>query len=132
MITAFVITSIVLLQPDNSQLSVQLLSLIALQNGASSDFQPFLNSTAQSLPTSTSFRAPLSVVAINSLWFVSLVLSLAAALFGILAKQWCREYLRWHSILASARENVLLRQTRYDVWDKWRVSSFIATIQALL
>ena len=92
-LTAFLAVSVVLLQPDNSQLSVQLLSLIALQNGAPERMQPYLNATAESLPTSTSFQAPSSAVAINALWFISLVLSLLAALFILAAQQWIRHYL---------------------------------------
>ena len=131
-LTAFLAVSIALLQPDNSQLSVQLLSLIALQNGAPSSMQAFLNATAESLPATTTFQAPTSVVAINALWFTSLVLGLATALLGILAKKWCREYLRWHSVIASARENVLVRQLRFDAWERWRVPSCIAFIPAFL
>ena len=131
-LTAFLIASLVLLQPDNSQTSVQLLSLLALQNGAPARMQPFLNETAEGLPNSTDFDVPVSVAAINTLWFTSLVVSLAAALFGILAKQWCREYLRWHSVNASPRENVLLRQVRFEAWERWQVASYIAAVPALL
>ena len=93
---------------------------------------PYLNETAASLPTSTTFKAPGNVVTVNILWFTSLVLALAAALFGILAKQWCREYLRWHSVVESARMNVILRQMRYEAWEEWKVASYIAAIPALL
>ena len=93
---------------------------------------PYLNETAASLPSSTTFKAPGNVVTVNVLWFTSLVLSLAAALFGILAKQWCREYLKWHSVIASSRENVLIRQVRFDAWERWQVTSFIASIPAFL
>ena len=53
-LTAFIIASLVLLQPDNSQTTVQLLSLLVLENGnAPSRMRSFLNETAESLPTST-------------------------------------------------------------------------------
>ena len=133
MLTAFLIASLVLLQPDNSQTTVQLLSLIALQNPATPPhMQAFLNDTAESLPSTVEYHASTSVLTINTLWFTSLVLSLAAALFGILAKQWCREYLRWHSVNAAPRENVLLRQVRAEAWERWRMASYIATVPALL
>ena len=79
---------------------------------------PYLHGTSASLPTSPTFKAPGNVVTVNILWFTSLVLSLAAALFGILAKQWCREYLKWHSVIASSRENVLIRQVRFEAWER--------------
>ena len=92
----------------------------------------FLNETAESLPESTNLHIPTSVSTINTLWFLSLVLSLTAALFGILAKQWCREYLRWHSVTLPPRDNVLLRQMRYEAWQEWHVPSYIAAVPALL
>ena len=131
-LTAFVVVSITLLQPDNATLSTQLLSLIALQNGAPEDLQPFLSTTAGALPTSTTFRAGWSSVFVNALWFLGLILSLTAAFLGILAKQWCREYLRWHSVVESARVNVLLRQIRYEAWATWHVASYIAAIPVML
>ena len=68
----------------------------------------------------------------NSLWFLSLILSLASALFGILGKQWCREYMKWYSVLSRPQENIILRQVRYEAWEEWRVVSLIAAIPALL
>ena len=132
MLTAFLISSFVLLQPDDSQRSVGILSLIAIQNGGDSYKQAFLDDAVDSLPDSIAFHAPSHILAINALWFTSLVLSLDAALFGIFAKQWCREYLRWHSINQPPRENVLLRQVRFEAWERWRVASFIAAVPALL
>ena len=69
---------------------------------------------------------------INSLFFVSLVLSLSAAFFGILAKQWLREYMHWHSSMDPARQNVLIRQARFEAWEAWNVAATIATIPAFL
>ena len=92
----------------------------------------FLNATASSLPRSTAFEPTSTAIAINTLWFLSLVLSLSSALFGMLAKQWCREYLKWHSVLFPARDNILLRQMRYEAWQDWRIASHVAAIPALL
>ncbi|EKM61824.1 uncharacterized protein PHACADRAFT_84717, partial [Phanerochaete carnosa HHB-10118-sp] len=69
---------------------------------------------------------------INSLFFISLVLSLAAALLGILAKQWIREYMQWNSPLAAPRENVLVRQMRFEAWEAWNVAATISAVPALL
>ncbi|GJE95682.1 hypothetical protein PsYK624_118680 [Phanerochaete sordida] len=69
---------------------------------------------------------------INSLFFVSIVLSLAAALLGILVKQWAREYMQWNSLLALPRENVLVRQYRFESWETWKVAAIISTVPALL
>ena len=68
-----------MLQPDNSQTTadavVQILTL--LSNSSRPGFQ------ANAEP----FRATTASIWINCLWFVSLVLSLASALFGMIAKQ---------------------------------------------
>lgn len=69
---------------------------------------------------------------INILWFLSLIFSLSAALFGILVKQWIREYMQWNSALALPRDNVLVRQVRFEAWNKWNVPATIASIPALL
>ena len=65
-LTAFIIASLVLLQPDNSQTTVQLLSLLVLRDGgAPSRMQSFLNETADSLPESTDFQIPRTVSTID-------------------------------------------------------------------
>lgn len=128
MLTAFVIETYSALQPDNMAITNELLAygfalnlqevprpLDAYLNGLSSTFSP---------PTSARW--------INILFFNSLVLSLAAAFFGILAKQWLREYLQWNSPLGSPRENVLVRQIRFEAFNAWNVASTISTIPALL
>lgn len=131
-LTAFLGPVIAQLQTDNGQLSAQFLSILVLQGGPDPEIVPFLNSVASSLPRSTVFQPLATSVAINTLWFLSLILSLSAALLGILAKQWCREYLKWYSVLSPARENIMLRQLRYEAWQEWHVTSQIAAIPALL
>lgn len=93
---------------------------------------PSINMTISNL-LSPSLSSPSAAVRwINSLFFVSLVLSLASAFFGILAKQWMREYMQWNSPLGAPRENVLVRQARIEAWEAWRVVAFISSIPALL
>lgn len=96
--------------------------------------ETFVNSTVAPLPTTPSSAVPALAVAraLNILWFLSLVFSLGAALYGILVKQWIREYLQWNSALALPRENVMIRQLRFDAWNKWNVPATIMTIPALL
>ena len=91
-----------------------------------------INTTISSLLTAPSFVPPTSARWINALFFFSLVLSLASALFGILAKQWLREYLKWNSPLAAPRENVLVRQIRFENWEAWNVETVIWSIPVLL
>ncbi|KIP03792.1 hypothetical protein PHLGIDRAFT_48522, partial [Phlebiopsis gigantea 11061_1 CR5-6] len=69
---------------------------------------------------------------INSLWFLSLLFSLAAAVTGILAKQWIREYQKWDEATAPTRENVLVRRIRYESWEGWHTAAIISSIPAML
>ena len=133
MITAFLVPMTAQLQTNYAQTTVQLLSVLVLDAGASAGAKPLLADTAASLPQSLApFQAPSLFVAVNALWFLSLVFSLASALLGLVAKQWCREYLRWHSVLSSADVNILLRQMRFESWEEWHVPELLTMIPALL
>lgn len=93
----------------------------------------FANSSASAPPLpSLDFVADTTTRWINALWFLSLIFSLAAGLFGILVKQWIREYMQWNSALAPPRDNVLVRQIRFEAWNRWNVPATIAAIPALL
>lgn len=90
------------------------------------------NSTTSALFSPALFTPSAAARWINVLFFISLVLSLAAALFGILAKQWLREYMQWNLSIGSPRENVLVRQIRYEAWESWNVDAIIVSIPAIL
>ena len=122
--TAFVIESYKWLREDPTEVSVQLLSQIAWQLGGT------LNQTAPKIPAPTGFRPDVWDITINTLWFSSLVCSLVAALLCILAKQWIREYMR--SIPTSLREDISLRQFRYDGLKNWGVKGVITFLPILL
>lgn len=133
-LTAFVVETYPMLQVDNSDTTNQLLA-IGLQNQfrlASFMVPDHINSTLSTLSNTPSFSPPTAARIINILFFLSLGLSLASALFGIMAKQWLREYMRWNSPLAAPRENVLVRQLRIEAWESWRVGATISSIPVLL
>lgn len=123
-----------MLQADGSAVTNQLLAL-----GVSSQLRttgqtiaPSMNATLTSLADPPIFVPSSAIRWINILFFLSLVFSLAAALFGILAKQWLREYIAWSSPLADPRENVIVRQERFEDWESWNVAATISAIPALL
>ena len=125
-----------MLQVDNTDTTNQLLALsVSTQlRTAGSIITDTLNKTLTSLAdaASTSFSPSTATRWINILFFLSLVFSLAAALFSILAKQWIREYIKWNSPLALPRENVLVRQIRIEAWEDWQVSMILSSIPILL
>ena len=95
-----------------------------------------LASACTSQPSSSGFpldpSAPLAVFAVpvNSLWFASLVFSLATASFGMLVKQWLREYLACDYTSPQAR--LRIRQHRNPSLLAWRVFQIAAILPLLL
>ncbi|KIJ62275.1 hypothetical protein HYDPIDRAFT_30538 [Hydnomerulius pinastri MD-312] len=125
-LTAFILQFCSLLQIDNSQATADLLAqLVSLQMGNLSS-----PSAVQSGPEQ--FKPPSSSVWINALWFLSLVLSLASALFGMMAKQWLREYMQWTTMMSLPEDAVLVRQLRYEAFMDWNTPAMLASIPALL
>lgn len=111
-----------MLQPDTTQITVQLLQRISLQLAA-------VNVTSQDIFASNA--APASyAIRINTVWLSALVFSMISALFGIVAKQWLREYLAGMS--TSPRESVRLRQYRHDGLLRWHVAEIIGFLPILL
>jgi hypothetical protein len=66
-------------------------------------------------------------VATTALWLLSLILSLGAALFGILVKQWVREYMRWTSIYP-LQHALHVRYHRKENRDRWHIEGTIVII----
>ena len=77
-------------------------------------------------------KAAPSSVWFNSLWFLSLILSSAAALFGMLGKQWLKEYMKWTTMSQPPEIKICLRQVRYDAFGDWYMPVIIAFIPGLL
>jgi hypothetical protein len=81
-----------LLQQDNTKVSADALVLISqqfaslLSNSTPAQVTPAPSQPAAFLPSSF-------VIRVNILWFLSLVVSLAAALIGIVIKGWMQEYM---------------------------------------
>lgn len=67
----------------------------------------------------------------NTLWITSLILSLVAALYAIIVKQWLREYIQWTDIMPIQR-SLNVRQRRHEAFGGWRVPEIIAMLPILL
>lgn len=131
-LTAFVVQTYPMLQTGDTTNQLIALGVSAQLSAAGASIPRVINDTLSSFESPSSLAPSLPVRWINILFFLSLVSSLAAALFGILAKQWIREYLNWNAPLADPRENVLVRQMRLEGWEAWNVEATIAAIPALL
>ncbi|KAI0365880.1 hypothetical protein BV20DRAFT_982262 [Pilatotrama ljubarskyi] len=136
-VTAFNVQSYLLLQPIPPDPALAALQQISLQLGSLSINPPFVNSTHPAFaPTDTtsSPAPPISptIVALNALWFSSLVLSLSSASIGIMVKQWLNEFKSGLSSKRSSREIARLRQYRLNNLLKWHVHNIVLAIPVLL
>lgn len=135
-LTAFVIETLPMLQPDNTGTTNQLLALsVANQyRFAGVTMSEPLNNTLYPLVDALTvpFSPSSPVRSINLLFFISLILSLSASILSIRAKQWIREYNRWNAPLKDPKENVLVRQIRFEAWADWQAPLVLSSIPILL
>ncbi|KAK1219096.1 hypothetical protein PQX77_018195, partial [Marasmius sp. AFHP31] len=120
-VTAFVIESYQWLQEAPEDTTVALLRQISQQ----------LNNTSEPVPEPDTFTVSSSVVAINVLWFLSLIIALVDALFALLCKQWLREHRR-HTHTRTPSEALALRWFRNQSLEKWHVPAILASLPMLL
>ncbi|KAJ3532762.1 hypothetical protein NM688_g7377 [Phlebia brevispora] len=126
-LTAFLIESYQMLQEDPQQTVIQLLRQISQQTAGSSGAVSSLNAT---LPSASSFHPSTSNICSNVCWFASLILSLSAASYSILVKQWLREYLSIDSTVP--QECIRIRHFRYHGLEKWRLFEIAAMLPLIL
>ncbi|KAH9923861.1 uncharacterized protein B0H18DRAFT_1013745 [Fomitopsis serialis] len=88
---------------------------------------PVLLST---LATTSNSPVAASAIVINILWFLALVLSLAAASVGISVKQWLVAYIPPES--TTARQRARIWHLRHRGLRKWRVPAIVAMLPILL
>ncbi|THH14030.1 hypothetical protein EW146_g6256 [Bondarzewia mesenterica] len=123
-VTAFLIESYKWLSENPTDLSAVLLTRISIQLANLSGQN---SSTSMPLPAlQPAFAPSSSQIAINVLWFTSLILSLNSVLTAILVKQWLVEYTRnVGANVISPRRTVALRQLRFESLRKWRIPDTI-------
>jgi hypothetical protein len=110
------------LEGSNSDLSAQLLLRISMQ---------LEGGTALPIPITLNSPPSANIIAINTISFASLVLTLSVLLFGIFAKQWVRTYSQWSS--GGRPEGMLaLRDFYVSAFEDWHVSDVIAALPILL
>ncbi|KAF7795414.1 hypothetical protein EIP86_006572 [Pleurotus ostreatoroseus] len=124
-LTAFLIESYKTLQADPVQ---DYLRQIAFQTSSYTLTNGYLNATLSSQPPP--FQAPESAIRVNVCWFASLILSLTSASFGILVKQWLREFLAIPYI--SPQERIRIRDARVQGLGTWKLFEIASFLPALL
>ncbi|KAF8069128.1 hypothetical protein FPV67DRAFT_1669153 [Lyophyllum atratum] len=124
-VTAFTIESYKWLTEGSDALTLHALAEISqqLRNAG-------LGNTTVSNFSPAPFVPSPSVVRVNVFWFLSLTLSLATVLIGILCMQWLREYQRESTL--SYKGGVALRQMRYEGFMTWGVPAILSSLPLLL
>ncbi|KAI0338035.1 hypothetical protein BDW22DRAFT_1338734, partial [Trametopsis cervina] len=95
----------------------------------------FINSTATApileaaIPASSSSALSLTAKRVNVLWIASLTLALITASFGILVKQWIREYLAVKHVSPQARLRIRhFRKPGLEDWHVYGIASLLPLI----
>ncbi|EJD49959.1 hypothetical protein AURDEDRAFT_20414, partial [Auricularia subglabra TFB-10046 SS5] len=124
-VTAFAVESYQWLQDDPADTSALLLRDLVFLVAANS------NQTVQLAPKAPPGRlTDGTIVRLNVFWFVSLCLSLSAALVGILCKQWLREYER--DLGRSPETSLAVRHIRFQGLEYWRVGTIVTSVPIVL
>ncbi|KAF7798541.1 hypothetical protein EIP86_009762 [Pleurotus ostreatoroseus] len=131
-LTAFVVESYQSLSPDPNTQVIRLLSQIAVQTKGCSLSPLHVDATLSEPDIAQPFQPSSSDVLVNRLWFTSLVLSLITASFGILIKQWLREYKSVDPRHSNLRSRLRVRQFRYPGMLKWRIFEISAFLPLLI
>lgn len=112
-LTAFVVESYQQLSPDPTDQMIQLLTQIAVQTNGYTVSASHANATSTGPGiTPPPFEPSHNAVLVNRLWFASLVLALITTSFGILIKQWLREYRAVNPQYSNIRSRLRIRQFR--------------------
>ncbi|KAI0342207.1 hypothetical protein BDW22DRAFT_1331371, partial [Trametopsis cervina] len=90
----------------------------------------FIISTSPASTSSPPFEPSVNAIRINDLWAASLVISLATASFGILVKQWLREYMKFVTSFPQGR--LRIRNFRRAGLETWKVLTIAACLPLLL
>ncbi|KAJ3553535.1 hypothetical protein NM688_g3554 [Phlebia brevispora] len=129
-LTSFLMQSYQNLLENPQQTSVELLRQISAQTGSYTLSNGYLNSTAPPASPSALFQAGTLDVRVNVCWFASLILSLSTASFGMLVKQWLREYLAINRTVT--QERMRIRHFRARGLEEWKLFDIAAALPVVL
>lgn len=126
-VTGFIVVTIPSLQEDKT---VNLLAQISQQMSSFSVGSKFANSTFQPPSSSAQFQANRSDVQVNTLWTISLSLTLLSAFMAITTQQWIRRVSRPRQM--AVRDAVRLRQFHHDGLADWQVPTIISLLPVVV
>ncbi|CAE6469769.1 unnamed protein product, partial [Rhizoctonia solani] len=127
--TAFLIESSQKLQEDPADVTMQTLlaisqALSVLTNATQPAAVP--SSSVDAVP----FTPPRATVAVNTLWYLSLSLSVATSLLAMLAKDWCHSFLAGRT--GHPYTQTIRRQQKWMMIEKWKMQELIMVLPSLI
>lgn len=130
MLSAFLVAAYPALQPDVSTMILYSLDRIATQTAGYNMSGGNLVATSSLPPIPPLFRPADNDIRVNVLWFASLIISLMTASFGMLVKQWLREFLAVE--VPSPQARLRIRHFREPQIKHWKVYEIAACLPLLL
>ncbi|KAG8732619.1 hypothetical protein FRC10_000812 [Ceratobasidium sp. 414] len=125
----FVLVSITDLKPDYTQSSAQ--TLLVISQMLSAQANPQNASLIAPSPLDTpSFSPSSTALLVNSLWMLSLALSVAVSLIAMLAKDWCYKFMSSRS--GPAYEQARRRQRKWNGIEKWGMNEVLTYLPGML
>ncbi|KAJ7614957.1 hypothetical protein FB45DRAFT_1109325 [Roridomyces roridus] len=129
-LTAFLIESYATLMPDEGEATIAILMQISRQitagsSGNSSSFAP-------ELPNFDDFQPSTASLACNTLWFLSLGLSLSCALMATLVEQWARDFIQRTDMRPSPPIRARIFSYLYYGLRRFRMHSVVELVPLLL
>ncbi|KAF8603252.1 hypothetical protein BDV93DRAFT_409248, partial [Ceratobasidium sp. AG-I] len=126
--TAFVLESSKDLKPDPAESSAARLLIITHLLVTMSNQS--VATTVALPPNDSSFIPSTSVVAVNVLWFLSLILSVAVTLIAMLAKEWCHLFMAGRD--GNMHDQARKRQQRLEGLKRWHMEAVIPVLPTLM
>ncbi|KAH7329766.1 hypothetical protein B0J17DRAFT_580525, partial [Rhizoctonia solani] len=128
--TAFIIESTGALQEDRTDATAQTLlqishTLYAIANNSAPPEASFSGT-----PEATGFSPSRTLIIVNTLWYLSLALSIATSFLAILAKDWCHSFMAnrsGHPCIQARR-----RQRKWTMIEQWKMQELFATLPLLI
>ncbi|KAF8601453.1 hypothetical protein BDV93DRAFT_419075, partial [Ceratobasidium sp. AG-I] len=124
----FVLESSKNLKPDPAESTAATLLLISQTLFAMSN-QPTVVPTPIA-PEPTTFAPSGSAVAVNVLWFTSLILSVSVTLIAMLAKEWAHLFMVGRT--GMPMEQARKRQKRFEGMKAWKMAGVITALPTLM
>ncbi|KAI0341639.1 hypothetical protein BDW22DRAFT_256781 [Trametopsis cervina] len=129
-LTAFLVAAFALLQEDVPTATLTTLRQMSAQNANYTIQGDFIHSTSPAPTSFAEFEPTANAIRINDLWTASLIVSLITASFGILVKQWLREYMKFVTSFPQGR--LRIRKFRRTGLETWKVLTIAACLPLLL